>query len=130
MANETIITCILLVFIIAGCLFLNQYLLNISIERFSQGNNNNNNNNNNANFYFFSMKGCPHCTNVDKSGEFKKLANEYSPKQVNGTNVTANNIEIARTANNQQDIYMKDANGNRIPGADQQAKKIYNENKP
>ena len=118
MHSDKLITCILFIFLIIGCLIFNQYLINILVvEKFVQ--------NNDATFYFFSMKGCPHCTSVDKSGEFNKLADEYSPKEVNNRNVFAKNIEIARTVNNNTDVYFKNSNGDRIPGTDAQAKKIY-----
>ena len=44
---------------------------------------------------------------------------------MNNRNVFAKNIEIARTVNNNTDVYFKNSNGDRIPGTDAQAKKIY-----
>ena len=122
MKSDTIISYVLLIVVIICCLFLNQYLLNNTVvENFYQ----NNSQNNDVTFYFFSMKGCPHCTNVDSSGEFTKLANEYSPKEVNNRNVFAKNIEISRTNNNNTDVYFRNSSGERIPGTEAQAKKIY-----
>ena len=114
---ERLLTYIFLLVIIIFCLIANQYLINDQVmENFGNKRKNT--------FIWFSLKGCPHCVNVDKSGEFSKLQKKYK----NSDKIAVLYIECAKSQNSLS-CYLKDENSNKIAGSENEAKKMYEEYK-
>ena len=111
---ERLLIYLFLLVIIIFCLIANQYLINnqSAIENFGTQSKNT--------FIWFSLKGCPHCVNVEKSGEFSKLQKKYKSSE----KISVLYVECSK-AQDPLLCYLKNENSNKIVGSENKAKKIY-----